>query len=53
MEDKFPNVSQDWIDINLSEEVLQRIKYKKNVDVWCKYCANRELCTAYYCNTIK
>ncbi len=53
MEDKFPNVSQDWIDINLSEEVLQRIKYKKNVDVWCKYCANRELYTAYYCNTIK
>ena len=50
MEDKFPDVTQEQIDTALSEDKLRGMKYMTNVDAWCKYCANRELCTAYYCN---
>ncbi len=51
MKDKFPAVSQEQIDLELSESGLYETNYITNVDVWCKFCSNRELCTAYYRNT--
>lgn len=51
MADKFPVVSQERINEDLSEEALMNAKYGVHIDSWCKYCANRELCTAFYCNT--
>ena len=49
MQDKFPNVNADQIMEELAEEKLKRIDYMVNVDAWCQFCSNRELCTAYYC----
>ena len=50
MQDKFPNVNSEQIMAELAEEKLKRIDYKVNVDAWCQFCSNRELCTAYYCS---
>lgn len=51
MEDKFPVVSQEKVNTDLSSELLENMNFRPNVDAWCQYCANRELCTAYYCNS--
>ena len=48
MQDKFPNVSAEQIAEKLNQEMLKGVDYMVNVDVWCQFCANRELCTAYY-----
>lgn len=49
MQDKFPDVLPEKIQSELEEKVLKDMKYTINVDEWCKYCSNRNLCTAYYC----
>ncbi|MBR0576251.1 hypothetical protein KCG48_07825 [Proteiniclasticum sp. BAD-10] len=46
--DKFPAISEDKIAEQLTEEVLQKTKFKKDVDLWCQYCSSREFCAAYY-----
>ena len=51
MNDKFPNVSLERIKIDLAEKKLKDIDYEVNVDAWCQFCSNRELCTAYYCRS--
>ena len=48
MQDKFPNVSAEQIAEKLNQEMLKGVDYMVNVDAWCQFCANRELCTAYY-----
>ena len=49
MQDKFPNVNTEQIMAELAEEKLKSIDYTVNVNAWCQFCSNRELCTAYYC----
>ena len=49
MQDKFPNVNQEQIEMEFTEERLKNTDYIVNVDEWCQYCSNREVCTAYYC----
>lgn len=51
MQDKFPNVNQEQIEMEFTEERLKNTDYIVNVDEWCQYCSNRELCTAYYCSS--
>lgn len=51
MQDKFPNVNSEQIEAELSEEKLKSTNYMVNVDAWCQFCSNRELCTAYYCSS--
>ena len=45
--DKFPDVSKDQIKDALSEKKLSHMYYLPSVDVWCQYCANREICVEY------
>lgn len=40
----FDTVSKDTIEKKLSPESLANMKYKKEMDLWCQYCANREVC---------
>lgn len=47
LQDKFPDVSDEKIEQELSEANLQ-CKFQKETDLWCQYCANREFCGAYY-----
>ena len=49
MQDKFPNVNSEQIRRELAEERLNNTDYTANVDAWCQFCSNRELCTAFYC----
>ena len=49
MQDKFPNVNSEQIKAELGEEKLKGMDYIVNVDAWCQFCSNRELCVAYYC----
>ena len=51
MQDKFPNVNSEQIKAELGEEKLKGMNYMVNVDAWCQFCSNRELCTAYYCRS--
>ena len=51
MQDKFPNVNSEQIKAELSEKKLKNMDYRVNVDAWCQFCSNRELCTAYYCRS--
>ena len=51
MYDKFPAVTPEQVKTELAEEVLKDMDYIVNVDVWCQFCSNRELCTAYYCRS--
>ena len=48
MQDKFPAVTSDQIKTELGEDVLKNAEYAINVDAWCQYCSNREICIAYY-----
>lgn len=49
MQDKFTKVNPEQIKTELAEERLKSMDYMVNVDAWCQFCSNRELCTAYYC----
>ena len=51
MQDKFPNINTEKIEAELAEEKLKSTDYVVNVDAWCQFCSNRELCTAYYCSS--
>lgn len=51
MQDKFPNVNSEQIKAELVEEKLKSTDYMVNVDAWCQFCSNRELCIAYYCRS--
>lgn len=51
MQDKFPDVNPEQIKAELGEGELKGMKYMVNVDAWCQFCSNRELCTAYYCRS--
>lgn len=46
--DKFSAVTPEEIRRELSEDVLEKMVYRKEVDQWCQYCANRESCAAFY-----
>lgn len=50
MQDKFPIVTAEDVKTKLSEDILRTTNFIANVDVWCQFCSNRELCTAYYCS---
>lgn len=45
---KFREVSQDVIDRDLDCRKLDMNGYSKSCDVWCQYCAVRELCLESY-----
>lgn len=51
MKNKFSVVTLDQIKTELDEEILKNTDFMVNVDAWCKFCSNRELCTAYYGKT--
>lgn len=46
--DKFTPVSADQVTDKLSSENLTNTEYFAQPDVWCQYCADRELCAACY-----
>lgn len=46
--DKFSDISDEKVEQELSQDVLQTVLFRKNVDLWCQYCSNREICTAFY-----
>lgn len=46
--DKLSSVPIDTVREKLSAEQLMGMLYSSEVDVWCQYCSNRELCTACY-----
>ena len=46
--DKFPAVSDKKIEEELSKESLYKKSFRKEADLWCQYCSNREFCAAYY-----
>ena len=48
LQDKFPAVSDEKIAEELDETVLKKTRFRKDVDLWCQYCSNREFCAAYY-----
>ena len=48
LKDKFPDITFDKIDEELSDENLKNLNFKSNVDLWCKYCTNREICADSY-----
>ena len=51
LQEKFPAITDEKIADDLSEDVLHRLKFRKDVDMWCQYCSNREFCAAYYSRT--
>lgn len=51
MQDKFPNVNSEQIKAEMREEKLKETNYTVNVNAWCQFCSNRELCIAYYCRS--
>ncbi len=50
LRDKFPEVSQERVDEELSHEALEHMRFSSSTNLWCKYCTNRELCVDYYAN---
>ena len=48
LQDKFPAVTDEKIEQELSKATLQNLKYVKETDLWCQYCSNREFCAEYY-----
>lgn len=49
MKNKFQMITPEQIRTTLADDVLKNMHYTVNVDAWCQFCSNRELCTAYYC----
>lgn len=50
LKDKFPDVTQEKVNEELSIEVLQKQRFSNNINLWCQYCSNREICVSYYVN---
>ena len=48
LQEKFPNVTDEKISEELAKEVLAKVKFRTETDLWCQYCANREYCASYY-----
>lgn len=48
LKDKFVDTNQEKIASTLSKEALEQVKFVGSTDLWCKYCANREICVDYY-----
>lgn len=48
LKDKFIDVKQQMIDDELSKEKLSNMRFGSSTNLWCKYCANREICVDYY-----
>lgn len=48
LKDKFIDTTQEKIDSELSPEILRECRFSSSTNLWCKYCANRELCVEYY-----
>lgn len=44
----FPDVNQQKIEEELSEEKLKKLGFGGSTNLWCKYCTNREICVDYY-----
>lgn len=48
LKDMFPDVNQQKIEEELSEEKLKKLGFVGSTHLWCKYCTNREICVDYY-----
>ena len=48
LKDMFPDVNQQKIEEELSEEKLKKLGFGGSTNLWCKYCTNREICVDYY-----
>lgn len=48
LKDMFPDVNQQKIEEELSEEKLKKLVFGGSTNLWCKYCTNREICVDYY-----
>ena len=48
LSDKFVEISEDKLKEVFSEENFSKLIYDKEANIWCQYCANREICMAYY-----
>lgn len=48
LKDKYPDVTQDKVNSELSPELLSKMRFSPSIDLWCKYCTNRELCADCY-----
>ena len=48
LKDMFPDVNQQKIEEELSEEKLKKLRFDGSTNLWCKYCTNREICVDYY-----
>lgn len=48
LKDMFPDVNQQKIEEELSEEKLKNLGFGGSTNLWCKYCTNREICVDYY-----
>ena len=48
LKDMFPDVNQQKIEEELSEEELKKLGFVGSTNCWCKYCTNREVCVDYY-----
>lgn len=48
LKDMFPEVNQQKIEEELSEEELKKLGFVGSTNLWCKYCSNREICVDYY-----
>lgn len=46
--DRFTPASADNVSEKLADKQLAGTAYVKEPDVWCQYCANREICVASY-----
>ncbi len=48
LKNKFKDVTEDKMKKMFSDEALANIKYDRECDEWCKYCANKEVCLESY-----
>lgn len=48
LKEVFSPVTDEKIAEALSESALSQKKYHRNINLWCQYCANHELCAAAY-----
>lgn len=52
LSNKFPDISPEELQDKLSQENLRK-GFRPNPDLWCKYCSNKAICTAYFSKEIK
>lgn len=48
LKDKFPDVGYEKIEQELSDDNLRNLSFTPCINLWCKYCANREVCVESY-----